>query len=78
MVGLLGHREGARAHAESNAPGSEVATVASAAVDVAVRAVVKIRRVEGAVAGSAAEAPLVPNAVLRYHLLGHVNWVAAP
>lgn len=73
---ILGHRQGTRAHAESYTSWSEVSTVASATVDLAVGSVVEIRRVQGTMACTAAEAPLVPYSVLRYHLLGHVDWVA--
>lgn len=73
----LGHREGACAHPEADALRSEVAIVAAAAVDVPIRTVVQVRRVERTVALAAAEAPLVPHAVLRDHLLSGVHRVAA-
>lgn len=73
----LGHCEGARSQSEAHAFGPEVPAVAAAAVDVTVRAVVEIRRVQRTVALAAAETPLVPHAVLRDHLLGGVHRVAA-
>lgn len=73
----LGHREGTRAHSEAHAFRPKVPAVAAAAVDVPVRAVVQVRRIQGTVALAAAEAPLVPHAVLRDHLLGGVHRVAA-
>lgn len=72
----LGHRKGARAHAEAHSFGAEISAVAAAAVDVPVRAVVQVRRVQGTVALAAVEAPFVPHAVLRDHLLGGVHRVA--
>ena len=41
----LGHRQGARPHAETHALRSEIPVVTTAAVDVPVRSVVQIRRV---------------------------------
>lgn len=43
--GRLGHRQGARAHAESYALGPEISVVTAATVDVPVRTVVQVRRV---------------------------------
>lgn len=51
--------------------------VATAAVDISVRAVIQVRRVQGTVTLAAAEAPLVPDAILRDHLLGGVYRIAA-
>lgn len=75
--GVLSHGEGAGAHAEANSAWPEHAPVAPAAVDVAVRGVVEVGRVEGAMARAAVEAPLVPNPIFRDHLLGRVYGVAA-
>lgn len=75
--GQLGHREGARAHPEAHTLGPKVPAVAAAAVDVPVRAVVEIRRIQRTVARAATEAPLMPHAILRDHLLGGVHRVAA-
>ncbi|TGZ45824.1 Uncharacterized protein DBV15_02623 [Temnothorax longispinosus] len=73
----LGHREGACAYSEAHAFGPKIPAVAAAAVNVPVRTVVQVRRIQGTVAFAAVEAPLVPNAVLRDHLLGGVHRVAA-
>lgn len=54
-----------------------MSAVATAAVDVTVRAVVQIRRIQGTVTLSTVEAPFVPYTVLRDHLLGGVHRVAA-
>lgn len=73
----LGHCEGARPHAETDAFRSKIPAVAAATVDLTVGGVVEVRRVEGAMAGTAVEAPLVPQAILRDHLLGGVDRIAA-
>lgn len=73
----LGHREGARAHSEAHAFGPKVPAVATSTVNVSVRAVIQIRRIQRTMTLAAAEAPLVPHAVLRDHLLGGVHRVAA-
>lgn len=73
----LGHCEGARAYSETHALRPEVPAVATATVDVPVRAIVEIRRVQRTVALAAAETSFVPYAVLRDHLLGGVHRIAA-
>ena len=71
------HRQRAGPHAEADPFRAEVPPVATPAVDLAVGAVVQVRRVQRPVAVGAAEAPLVPDALLADHLLGGVDEVAA-
>lgn len=73
----LGHCKSARAHSEAHALRPEVPVVATATVDVPIRTIVEIRRVQRTVALAAAETPLVPHAVFRDHLLGGVHRIAA-
>lgn len=77
MTCQLGHRKGARAYSEAHAFGPKVSAVATTAVDVSVRGVIQVRRIQGTVTAAAAEAPLVPHAVLRDHLLGGVHRISA-
>lgn len=77
MTRRLGHREGARANSEAHALRPEVSAVAAATVNVPVRTVVQVRRIQGTMALAAAEASLVPYAILRDHLLGGVYRITA-
>jgi len=77
MAYQLGHREGTRAHSEAYAFRPKVPVIATAAVDVPIRTVIQVCRIQGTVTLTAAEAPLVPDAVLRDHLLGGVYRVTA-
>lgn len=76
-VSQLGHREGARAHSEAHTFGPEVSVVAAAAVNVPVRTIVQVRRIQGTVTFAATKAPFMPDTILRDHLLGGVHRIAA-
>lgn len=76
-MGSLGHRERSGADAEADATWAVVPAVAASAVDLSVRGVVQVGRVERLVAVETAEAPLVPHQVLAQHLFGLVHGVSA-
>lgn len=61
LKGCSGHGQSARANTKAHTLGSEVAAVASSAVDLPIWAIVQIHRVQRASAVNTAEAPLVPN-----------------
>lgn len=56
MISVSSHGEGSSAHAETDTFGSKVASVASSAVDFAVRGVVLVGGVQGTSTIGAAEA----------------------
>lgn len=73
----LGHGQSTGAHSETDSLDAKVLVVAAAAVNVLVRSIVEVRRVEGLVAVCAGEAALVPDPVLADHLFGGVDGVSA-
>lgn len=75
--GPLDHGQRAGAYAVADALRPKVAAVAAATVDLAVGAVVQVRRVQRLAALDAREAPLVPHAIFADHLLGRVDGEAA-
>lgn len=73
----LGHGESSSAHAETNTLRSKLLSIATSAVNLAIRCVVQISRVQRASAINAAEAPSVPEAILANHLFGSIDSVSA-
>ncbi len=74
---VLSHRQSTSTHPETDPFGPEIPAVAASAVNLAVGGVVLVGGVQRALAFNAAEAPLVPDAVLAEHLLSGVDGVAA-
>lgn len=77
ISGRSGHGQRAGANSIADTLRSVVAAVASAAVNLSVWSVVQVGAVQGALAVHAGEAASVPNTVLRVHLFGGVDSVAA-
>lgn len=77
MTVVLDHRQRTGAYAIADALRPVVTIVAATAVDLAIRSVVQIRRVQRFAALHAREASLVPHAILADHLLGSVDGEAA-
>lgn len=73
----LSHGEGTGSHTETNTLRSKLFSIATSAVNLAVRCIVQIGRVQRASAINAAEAPSVPDAVLADHLFGSIDSVSA-
>lgn len=71
------HGECSSTHAKTNTFRSKLFAVATSAVNLAVRCIVQIGRVQRASAINTAEAPSVPDAVFADHLFSSVDSVSA-
>lgn len=78
VVYQLGHSKCASAYAKADSLDTKVAVVAAPAINIPIRSVVQVCRIERFAAVCTREAPLVPYSVLADHLLGRVDRESAP